>query len=145
MKHQYYRDHHCVWSCDYHLVMTTKYRRKIFNNGVCAYLKKVIGHIHEYYPRIKIKEVNHDIDHLHILISIPPQMAVGYVVGIIKANTARELKKKFDYLKRVYWGTDGIWSEGYFVSTSGISEEIIRKYIKFQGEEDAGQTMKLFG
>lgn len=71
-------------------------------------------------------------------------MNVGKVVGIIKANTARELKKRFDYLKRVYWGTDGIWSEGYFVSTSGISEEIIKRYIKFQGEEDAGQTMKLF-
>lgn len=71
-------------------------------------------------------------------------MTVGSVVRIIKANTARDLKKKFTFLQNVYYGTDGIWSEGYFVSTSGISEDILRRYIRFQGEEDAGQTMKLF-
>ena len=144
MKSRYYRDSHCVWSCDYHLVLTTKYRRKVFNEGVCAYLKRVVSDISEHYPKIKIKELNHDLDHLHVLISIPPQMSVGKVVGIIKANTARQLKKKFDFLKNVYWGTDGIWSDGYFVSTSGISEEIIKRYIKNQGEEDAGRTISLF-
>ena len=145
MAKEYYRDHHSVWSCDYHLVLPTKYRRKIFNDGVFAYLKRVLLDIREYYPRIRIKEINHDLDHLHILISIPPQMSVGSVVRLIKSNTARILKKKFSYLQKVYWGTDGIWSEGYFVSTSGISEEIISKYIQNQGEEDAGQTTTLFG
>jgi putative transposase len=122
----------------------TKYRRKVFNQGICAYLKKVIMHIQEYYPRIKIKELNHDVDHIHILLSIPPQMSVGSVVRIIKANTARELRKKFEFIKHLYWGTDGIWSESYFVSTSGINEETIRNYIKAQGQEDAGQNIKLF-
>ena len=145
MKSVYYRDHHSVWNCDYHIVLPTKYRRKIFKQpGILEYLGRVISDVHEYYPRIKIKELNHDQDHIHLLISIPPQMSVGSVVRLIKCNTARVLKKKFEFLRQVYWGTDGIWSEGYFVSTSGISEAIIRRYIRLQGEEDAGQTMRLF-
>lgn len=94
----------------------------------------------EHYPEIEVLEINHDVDHIHLLISIPPKLAVGKVVGIIKANTARILKNKFEYLKKVYWGNEGIWSDGYFVSTVGINEKQIREYIQKQGEEDLGQT-----
>ena len=94
----------------------------------------------EHYPLIRIKTVNHDKDHIHMLVSIPPTMAVGKVVGIIKQNTSVELKQKFPFLKKVYWGTDAVWSEGYFVSTVGIDEEVIKEYIENQGKKDAGQT-----
>ena len=67
-------------------------------------------------------------------------MTVGKVVGLIKQNTARELKQKFPFLKQIYWGTDAIWSEGYFVSTVGVDEQIITKYIEEQGKKDSGQT-----
>jgi putative transposase len=75
-----------------------------------------------------------------MLVSIPPTMSVGRAVGIIKQNTARDLKQKFPFLKQVYWGTDAIWSEGYFVSTVGIDDAMIRTYIAEQGKKDAGQT-----
>jgi len=81
---------------------------------------------------------------MHMLISIPPQMSVGNVVRLIKTNTARGIKEQFPFLRNVYWGTDSLWSEGYFVSTSGINQDIIQKYIEKQGSEDAGQTTKLF-
>ena len=61
----------------------------------------------DHYPEIEILEINHDKDHLHMLASIPPKMAVGKVVGIIKSNTSRRLKEKFPFLKEVYWGTTG--------------------------------------
>ncbi len=64
-------------------------------------------------------------------------MSVGKVVGIIKANTSRRLKEKFPFLKEVYWGADGIWSDGYFVSIVGIDEQIIQKYIQYQGQKDS--------
>lgn len=67
-------------------------------------------------------------------------MSVGKVVGILKTNTSRRLKEKFNFLKDVYWGADGVWSDGYFVSTVGIDKEIIRKYIQYQGQEDSGQA-----
>jgi putative transposase len=86
------------------------------------------------------KKVNHDKDHIHILVSVAPTIAVGKVVGIIKQNTSGEMKQKFPFLKQVYWGSDGIWSEGYFVSTIGVDEEVIQAYIEHQGKKDAGQT-----
>ncbi len=68
-------------------------------------------------------------------------MSVGDVVRIIKANTARKLKVEFPFLKKVYWGTDSIWSGSYFVSTVGVDQAVIRRYIEHQGKEDAGQTL----
>lgn len=134
------RSSHCVYICDYHLVWPTKYRRGIFNEGVLAYLKDVIKRVPEHYPEILIKEVNADKDHVHLLVSIPPQWSVGRAVRIIKANTARALNEKFPFLRNVYWGTRSIWSAGYFASTVGINEQVIQKYIQQQGEEDAGQA-----
>ncbi len=136
----YRRKSHCVFSCDYHLVFPTKYRRKVINEGVKAFIMSRIEDIKEHYPELIFKKVNTDKDHIHILISIPPQIAVGKVVGIIKTNTARGMKAEIPLLKQVYWGTNSIWSEGYFVSTVGINEEIIRAYIENQGQADAGQT-----
>ena len=123
------------------MVLVTKYRKAIFNEGVFAYFSIKLREIREHYPLIQIKEVNHDTDHIHLLVSIPPTMAVGKVVGIIKQNTAHQLKQKFTFLKRVYWGTEAVWSEGYFVSTVGINEHIVKKYIEDQGKKDSGQTV----
>lgn len=132
---------HCVYECDYHIVIVTKYRKKIFNEGIFAYFKIKLAEVTEHYPLIRIKEVNHDEDHIHFLVSIPPTLTVGKVVGIIKQNTAKNLKQKFPFLKDVYWGTDAVWSEGYFVSTVGINDMIIKKYIENQGKKDSGQTL----
>lgn len=67
-------------------------------------------------------------------------MSVGKAVGIVKANTAKQIKQKFQFIKEVYWGTEAIWSEGYFVTTVGANESLIRKYIEDQGKKDLGQT-----
>ncbi|MDF3048168.1 MAG: transposase for insertion sequence element, partial [Candidatus Midichloriaceae bacterium] len=63
-----------------------------------------------------------------------------YAVLAIKSNTSRRLKKKFEFLKKVYWGTNGIWSDGYFISTVGVNEQVIRAYIEKQGKEDSAQA-----
>ena len=133
MPNIYHHKSHCVYLCDYHIVFPTKYRRNILNSGVLAYIREQIKSISEHHPDLVFKEVNTDKDHIHLLVTIPPQWAVGKVVGIIKANTARGMKAKFPFLKKVYWGTDSIWSEGYFVSTVGINEQTIVAYIQNQG------------
>lgn len=132
---------HCVYQCDYHIVLVTKYRKAIFNDGIFSYFNLKLAEITSHYPLVQFKEVNHDKDHIHLLISIPPTMKVGQVVGIIKQNLAKELKKKFSFLKQVYWGTDSIWSEGYFVTTVGKNLSMIQKYIEHQGKKDSGQTL----
>jgi len=137
---EYRSQGHCVYYAQYHIVIVSKYRRKIFNEGTLEYLRDILKRVPEYYPAIDIEKVNGDKDHVHMLVSIPPKMAIGKVIGIIKANTAREMKKKFDFLKKVYWGNEGIWSDGYFVSMVGVNEETIRKYIELQGKTDSGQA-----
>jgi putative transposase len=137
---EYRKQSHAVYHCKYHLILPTKYRRAIFNKGMTEYLKLKILEIKKYYPEIDFERISSDKDHLHILASIPPKMSIGSVVRLIKTNTSRGIKQKFPFLKNVYWGTDGIWSEGYFISTTGINEEIIRKYIEAQQKEDVGQS-----
>ena len=122
------------------MVISTKYRRKILRAGFGEYLTKLIIGIGKQNLDIEIVEVNTDIDHVHILLSILPKLSVSDVVRMIKAKTGVVMRKRFPFLDKVYWGTDGIWSIGYFVSTAGINEEVIRKYIKKQGEEDSGQA-----
>src|SRR3990170_136303 len=130
----------CIYQCDYHIVLVTRYRKEIFNEGIFAYFDKKLAEITEHYPLLRFKAVNHDKDHIHLLMSVPPTMSVGKVVGIVKQNSSRELKQKLPFLRKVYWGTDSVWSDGYFVSTVGIDEVVIQEYIENQGKKDAGQT-----
>ncbi len=135
---------HCTYYCDYHLAFTTKYRHRFLNEGIFAYLKDKFQEIRKHYPLIDFKIINYDNnqpDHIHFLSSIPPTMNVGKVVRLIKSNTSRDLKQKFPFLKELYWGTDGIWSDGYFVSTVGVNEQTIKRYIENQGREDSGQAL----
>ncbi|GAB4219886.1 MAG: IS200/IS605-like element ISSsu4 family transposase [Candidatus Microgenomates bacterium] len=131
---------HCAFVCDYHIVLLTKYRKKIFDKGIFEYFQIKLTEIRKYYPVIEIKEINHDKDHIHMLISIPPTISVEKVVRIIKSNTGKKIREKFPFLKKVYWGIIGIWSDRYFVSTVGLNEDMIKKYIQMQEKEDIGQT-----
>ena len=68
---------HCVYHCDYHLVIVAKYRKEIFNDGIFAYFKVKLAEITSHYLTIRFKTINHDKDHLYLLVSVPPTMAVG--------------------------------------------------------------------
>ena len=96
---EYRKQGHCVYYTEYHIVMSTKYRRKVFNEGTKAYFKVILKRIGEHYPEVKIQEVNTDNDHAHLLVSIPPKMSVSKVVNIIKSNSAKALRDKFEHLK----------------------------------------------
>ena len=135
---------HSVYYTRYHLVIATKYRRKILKDGFGEYLKKLVIGIGRQMPEIEIINVNTDMDHLHMLLSIPPKMSISEVVKEVKAKTGLYMRKRFPHLDKVYWGQEGIWSRGYFVSTVGIDEATIKKYIEMQGKEDSGQALLEF-
>ena len=141
---KYKKQGHCVYYTTYHIVVTTKYRRKVIKGGMGAYLRKSILSIQRKYPEIQILQANTDEDHIHVLMSIPPKMCVSQVVNLIKSNTGRLMRKKFTFLNQVYKKTPGIWSVGYFVSTTGIDESIVQRYIEYQGREDSGQVQLEF-
>ena len=137
---EYKKQGHAIYHVRYHVIISTKYRRKVLKGGMGEYLKKKIYQIGRFIPEVEIYEVNTDQDHMHILMSIPPKIAVSEIVQKIKANTGRAMRAKFSFLDKVYWGVDGIWSIGYFVSTVGVNEETVRRYIERQGKEDCGQA-----
>ncbi len=134
----------CVYYCQYHIVLPTKYRRKIFNDGIFVYFQERLRRVLRLYPQLEVSEQGHDRDHIHLLVGIPPSMSVSDCVRVLKSYLSRDVKKRFKFLQYVYYGTDGIWSDGYFVSTVGINEKQIRRYIEMQGKKDFGQTMQLF-
>ena len=111
--------------------------------GLGEYLKKAVREVREFHPDWYIEEVGVgiDADHVHLHMVIPPKYSVSKVVETLKSVTSRRLKEKFPhFLKKVYWDGGGIWAQGFFVSTVGINEEIIRRYVRHQGQQDAGQT-----
>ena len=120
--------------------MASKYRRNIFNEGSFAYFKELMKKLRDDMPEVEILTMNHDKDHIHLHLTIPPKFRISDVVRYIKSNTGRLMKRRYEYMRKAYYGADGIWSDGYFVSTVGINEHAIRKYIEYQGKQDSGQA-----
>lgn len=108
-------------------------------HGVRQYAQTLIMNLDNLDPDIEVVKVNAPLDHVHLVIVIPPRVSVASVVGFIKSQTGGELKRKFPFLKKVFWGREGIWSRGYCVSTVGLNEKEILAYVEYQDEEDRGQ------
>ena len=135
---------HSAYRTEYHVVWIPKYRRRILNPGVAGYLKKVFPKLLEEMPGVEMVEQNIQVDHIHSVMVIPPKYAVSEVIGRLKQGTASELRKKFAWLSKVYWKESVLWSPGYFVSTVGIDEARIIKYVRWQERQDSGQTKFVF-
>ena len=104
------------------------------------YLRTKLQEAQRYYPDWEYIAIGVDTDHVHLHLVIPPKYAVSKVVETLKKNTSRHLRKKFTFLQQVYWDGKGIWGRGYFVSTVGLDEATIQRYVAFQGREDTGQA-----
>ena len=101
--------------------------------------------VREFHPDWYIEEVGVEEDHVHLHMIIPPKYSVSKVVDTLKCVTSRQMKMKFPhFLRKVYWDNGGIWAQGFFVSTVGINETVIRKYIQYQGQQEAGQAQLEF-
>ena len=110
-----------------------------------GYLRKLFPKIMRSLPGCEVIEYNIQIDHIHMVMIIPPSYKVSEVVGRIKCQTDSKLREKFSWLSKVYWKENIVWSPGYFVSTIGLDEKSILKYVKFQQTQDLGQAkLELF-
>ena len=125
---------HSKWDCKYHVVFIPKYRRK----RLFGELRNELGRVFRELARQKESEVeegNLHIDHVHMLISIPPKYAVAQVVGYIKGKSAIHIARNYLGRRRNFVGQH-FWARGYFVSTVGRDEDKIREYIRNQERED---------
>lgn len=136
---------HTVYKTQYHIVWVTRFRRKILTRGVEAYLETKLREVTKYYADWEYVAIGIDVDHVHLHMIIPPKYSVSYVVETLKKNTSRQLSLKFCFLSKVYWDNQGIWSKGFFVSTVGINERVIRDYVNMQAKEDTGQAQLELG
>ena len=143
MINDYQRLNHSVWECKYHVVFIPKYRRKTIFGSI----RKELRNIFKNLARQKgctIEEGHLMKDHVHMLISIPPKYSVANVVGYLKGKSAIEIARRFRGKERNFTG-EHFWARGYFVSTVGRDEVIVREYIKNQEKEDVRQEqLQLF-
>ncbi len=125
---------HTKWDCKYHVVFIPKYRRK----RIFGVIRQRLGEVFHELARQKesrIVEGHLMADHVHICISIPPKYAVSSVVGFIKGKSAISIARNLMGRKRNFTG-ESFWARGYFVSTVGLDEEMVRQYIRDQEKED---------
>ena len=120
---------HSLYECKYHIVFCPKYRYKILQQEVATYLKEQIYRLCSQKDGVEVLEVNIQEDHIHLVVSLPPKYAVSEFVGFLKGKLALRTFDRFPQLRKQYWGQH-LWSRGYCVSTIGLDEERIRKYVK---------------
>jgi putative transposase len=125
---------HTKWECKYHVVFIPKYRRKAMYQEIRQYLKDVF-HDLARQRECRIEEEHLCVDHVHMLISIPPKYSVSQVMGYIKGKSAISIARRYGGKRKNYVGQH-FWARGYYVSTVGREESIVRKYIQEQEIED---------
>lgn len=125
---------HTKWMCKYHIVFTPKYRRKIIYNQYKQSIGQILRQLCSY-KGVEILEGHLMPDHVHMLVSIPPKISVSQFMGYLKGKSALMIFDKHANLKYKF-GNRHFWSEGYYVSTVGLNEATIKKYIQEQEKHD---------
>ena len=131
---------HTKWNCSYHIVFAPKYRRKAIYGKLRGEIGKYLRRLCEY-KGVKIIEANACVDHIHMLVKIPPKISVSSFMGYLKGKSALMIFDNHANLKYKY-GNRHFWAEGYYVSTVGLNKATIKKYIQEQEIEDRMQDSK---
>ncbi|MBQ4649949.1 MAG: IS200/IS605 family transposase [Firmicutes bacterium] len=125
---------HTKWMCKYHVVFTPKYRRKAIYGQYREDLREIIKTLCKY-KGVEIIEGHLMVDHVHLLLAIPPRLSVSNFMGYLKGKSALMMFERHANLKYKF-GNRHFWAEGYYVSTVGLNEETIKKYIQEQEKHD---------
>jgi putative transposase len=127
-------------------VFCPKYRYRVLRDEIAVYVEREIYSLCSHKEGVEVIEANVQADHIHVVVSIPPKYAVSNVMGYLKGKLAIRVFNRYEQLRRRYWGGH-LWSRGYCVSTVGLDEEKIRKYVQWQEakeRQDEAQQKRLF-
>ena len=125
---------HTKWECKYHIVFAPKYRRKIIFGKIRQDIGQMLRKLCDY-KGIEIIEAESGVDHIHMLLSIPPKYSVAQIMGYLKGKSSLMIFEKYANLKYKY-GNRHFWCRGYYVSTVGANKKAIQEYIRNQLQED---------
>ena len=132
---EYEKISHVIYRCTYHIVWVPKYRFRILTGEIGKLVETDIRKYSEWLE-CEIIELNVQADHIHVVVSIPPKVSVSQYMGTVKGKIAKKIFKSYPQMKKKpYWGNH-FWARGYFVNTVGINEDVIRRYVKYQEEEE---------
>ncbi|MEM7803148.1 MAG: IS200/IS605 family transposase [Chloroflexota bacterium] len=133
----YRKTSHSVYDIKYHVVWITKYRKRVLRGQVGLRLRDLVRQVCAAED-ILIVSGNIQPDHVHLLISVPPNLAVSQVMHKIKGRSSRKLLQEFEDLKKEFWGRH-LWARGYFAASTGnVTDEIIKQCIESQGKQLPG-------
>jgi len=125
---------HVIWHCQYHIVWVPKYPYKVLKGKIGEEVRKTII-VQSERLGCEIVELNVQVDHVHLLIKVPPKVSISAMMGVMKGKSAIRVFSKFPELKqRPYWGNH-FWAEGYCVDTVGLDSEMIQKYVRYQEDK----------
>jgi putative transposase len=135
---------HTKWECKYHVIFIPKYRRQVLYRQLRRHLGEVFRELARQ-RECAIEEGHLMVDHVHMLVSIPPKYSVSQVMGYIKGKSAIHIARTWQGRRRNFVGQH-FWARGYWVSTVGRNEAVVRKYIQEQQKEDQRlDQLGLFG
>ena len=131
---EYRKGSHTVYDIKYHIVWITKYRKSVLRGEIGLRLRELIRQTCEA-EEVYIEKGHIAADHVHLLLSVPPNIAVSDLVQRLKGRSSRKMLDEFSELRRQFWGQH-LWARGYFVASSGnVTDEIIAQYIEMQNEK----------
>jgi len=122
------------WNCKYHIVFIPKYRRKEIYGQLRSDIGQILRQLCQY-KEVEIIEAHAMKDHVHMLVAIPPKLAVSTFMGYLKGKSSLQIFERHANLKYKY-GNRNFWAKGYFVSTVGLNDEVVKEYIRNQENED---------
>ena len=135
---------HSKWNCKYHIVFAPKYRRRVFYGEKTEAIGKILRQLCEW-KGVNIIEAEACPDHIHMLVEIPPKIAVSSFMGYLKGKSATMIYEQFPELKYKYRNRE-FWCKGYYVDTAGKNAHRIQEYIKHQLDEDKlGDQLRIPG
>ncbi len=111
--------------------------------AIKIFVQEQVPQIQQYHPDVLVQQWSVQIDHIHVVLVIPPKYAVSVIVGKMKANVSWQLRLRYPELKQRYWG-GVLWSPGFFSSTVGLNEAVIRRYVDHQERVGKGQVQLEF-
>jgi putative transposase len=129
----YRKTSHTTYDCKYHIVWITKYRKPVMTGLSAVRIRELIRDICKEHE-VEILHGHISSDHIHLLVSVPPHLAIGKLVQYLKEKSSKKLLMENEQLSKMFWGRH-LWGRGYFVATAGtITDEIIKSYIENQDD-----------
>lgn len=133
----YRKSAHAVYDLKYHIVWVTKYRYPVLTGSISVRTRDIL---HQICNQMDVEIVKGHVskDHVHLLVSVPPSIAISALLQKLKGTSSRKLQQEYTELKKRYWGRH-LWARGYFVvSTGNVTDEIVRQYIESHNEKPNG-------